>query len=101
MSEIIETFSEMRIANAFKLPSQLTDADLSETQNRIKNDVTKWKARVRKLENGGSCQSELARQRKYYKRKPWSERHIGKAKQAELAAGWAKYDAEKALSQGQ
>lgn len=54
MSEIIETFSEMRIANAFKLPLQLTDADLSETQNRIKNDVTKWKARVRKLENGGS-----------------------------------------------
>lgn len=92
MSELIEIFSEMRIANAFKLPSQLTDADLSEIEKRIKADVSQWKVRMRKLENGGSCQSELARQRKYYKKVQWSERHIGKAKQAELAAGWADFD---------
>lgn len=56
---------------------------------------------MRKLENGGSSAAELERQRRYYRRKHWSERHISKAKQAELAAGWRKLDAEKSLSQGE
>lgn len=68
---------------------------------QVAADNKQWKSRIRKMEQGGSCQSELARQRKYYKKVHWSERHIGKAKQAELAAAWRQYDAEKALSQGQ
>ena len=92
---------ELMLSHLFRMNGEVPNEIIAEMQKRIKSESANWKARIRKLENGGSCQSELARQRKYYKRKPWSERHIGKAKQAELAAGWAKYDAEKALSQGQ
>ena len=68
------------------------DAICKKMKAQVAADNKRWKARIRKMEQGGSCQSELARQRKYYRRKNWSERHIGNAKQAELAAGWVDFD---------
>ncbi len=83
---------ELILNNLFRLNVEVPNEVIAEMQHRIKSETANWKARIRRMEQGGSYQSELARQRQYYRRKDWKDRHISKAKKAALAAGWADFD---------
>ena len=86
----VETFSELRIANAFKLPSQLTIADCAEMQRKIKAEQTQWKLRNKAQDRLGYSREEAERQRKYYKKKvpKWMRRKLSDADCAILAQAW-------------
>lgn len=86
----IEEFSEMRIANAFKIPSQLTIADYVEMQKRIKAEQVSWRRRGIAQERLGYSREETDRQRKYYKKKvpKWLRRKLTDADRAILAQAW-------------
>lgn len=47
------SYSEMRIANAFKSPSLLTAEDIAEMQRRCIAEIKEWKRRKSKIQNVG------------------------------------------------
>lgn len=86
----IEEFSEMRIANAFKLPSQLTIADYVEMQRRCREENKQWKRRKRREEEaGGSDEEYNKRQRKYQNKPKWMKRRLNDAHRDKLLRAWA------------
>lgn len=64
--QIVLRYSEIRIVEAFKYPSRLTDEDIAEMQRRVLVENKKWKLRKSRQENaGGSDEKEAERQRQY------------------------------------
>lgn len=62
-------YSEWRIANCFR-GAELTAEDISEMQRRIITENKEWKRRKSREENaGGFDEDEIARQRKYARRR--------------------------------
>lgn len=85
----IEEFSEMRIANAFNLPSQLTIADCAEMQRRTIAESKAWKTRKRREEEAGGFDEQYnKRQKNYQRRAKWMKRRINDADRAVLLGAW-------------
>lgn len=86
----IEEFSEMHIANAFKLPSQLTIADYVEMQRRAIAESRAWKTRKRREEEAGGFDEQYNKRQKKYQNKPkWAKRRISDVDRATLLRAWA------------
>ena len=51
--QIILSYSEIRLANAFKSPSLLTAEDIAEMQRRCVAEIKEWKRRKSRIENVG------------------------------------------------
>jgi len=89
-------FDEIRIAEAFKFPARLTEADVLELAKRMRKDAKTRERNVRRIEGAGSFDEiETAKQKiwaanKRNKRRNWMTRKLSDAEIAQLAAGWAK-----------
>lgn len=74
--QIILSYSEIRIANAFKSPSLLTSEDIAEMQRRCIADNREWKRRKSRIENVGEILEGGRKRNQSKKIKPKSDNII-------------------------
>lgn|GEM_PF-4552310 len=90
----VENYSEDRIRNAYRNPSQLTDADCVEIRKRMAADNKSWRVRKKREENaGGFDPKEANRQRNFAASKKrrnsnWLKRELTEDEKRRLSATW-------------
>lgn len=95
MVSVILTYSEWRIANAFKPNVELTDEDVAEMQRRVLVENKKWKIRKSKIENVGEVLDEAQIERgrksaeKFRRKSKWMKRELSEADQEALKMAWS------------
>lgn len=90
--QIILLYSEMRIANAFKSPSLLSDEDIGEIQRRCIADNREWKRRKSRIENVGEFNDGNRSRNQSKVRKPkfnsGIRRELSEAEKVQLLRAW-------------
>lgn len=90
----VENYSEDRIRNAYRNPSQLTDADCVEIRKRMAADNKSWRTRKRREElAGGHDPAESKRQRQWAASKKRRNnngirRELNEDEKRQLSAAW-------------
>jgi len=92
--QIVLPYSEIRIAEAFKYPSRLTEADIQELVKRMAKDASLRQKNMRRTMNIGEVldTTQIERGRKsaerHRRKAKWHSRELSDAEKRQLQSAW-------------